>query len=426
MFPHYPIGAKVRAAFHATAVASLVLSAGGAAGAFAAPLTLEDAVRLALERAPQLQASLAGVTSATQAAHAAGRLPDPMLMLGVENFPITGADAFDIAADGMTMRSVGMRQDFPAGARRRAERVVAARAVDRAQADVATTRLAVRRATAEAWIAAWAAKRELAALEALHEQAVTAAKLARARVASGESVVDAMAADAALVELDGTMIDAQAAATQAGIALQRWTGDDTTVAGSAAPDFTTLPQAPATLADRVDHLPALRAAAAEVELAAAGVEAARAAWRPDWNVTVSYGNRRAGLDDMATVEFAVALPFLSRARRSGDIGARRALLDAARAAREDLAREASAAVQSAIAAWQGNRQQVALAETHVLPLARDRSAAALAGYRAGGALRPWLEARRDELAALRAYARQLADLGRAWAALACLIEESQS
>jgi hypothetical protein len=48
---------------------------------------------------------------------------------------------------------------------------------------------------------------------------------------------------------------------------------------------------------------------------------------------------------------------------------------------------------------------------------------ALAGYRAGGDLQPWLDARRDEMQAHLSHAQQLGELGRAWAALAYLLPE---
>ena len=61
----------------------------------------------------------------------------------------------------------------------------------------------------------------------------------------------------------------------------------------------------------------------------------------------------------------------------------------------------------------------------LLPLTRDRSATALAAYRAGAQVRPWLDARRDELDAVVAHAQRMGQLGHAWAALAYLIEEPQ-
>ena len=43
----------------------------------AAPLTLETALQLGVERSEAARAARAGVTSATEAARAAGQLPDP-------------------------------------------------------------------------------------------------------------------------------------------------------------------------------------------------------------------------------------------------------------------------------------------------------------------------------------------------------------
>ena len=59
----------------------------------------------------------------------------------------------------------------------------------------------------------------------------------------------------------------------------------------------------------------------------------------------------------------------------------------------------------------------------LLPLARDRSAAALAGYRAGGELQPWINARRAEIEAHLSHAEHLGELGYAWAALAFLLPQ---
>src|SRR5687767_811631 len=80
---------------------------------FAEALTLDSAVKLAIERAPQLQADAAAVEAAQSAAIAAGRLPDPELMIGATNVPIQGEDAWSLDRDFMTMREIGVEQSFP-------------------------------------------------------------------------------------------------------------------------------------------------------------------------------------------------------------------------------------------------------------------------------------------------------------------------
>lgn len=121
------------------------------------------------------------------------------------------------------------------------------------------------------------------------------------------------------------------------------------------------------------------------------------------------------------IEVGIGLPLFRRNRQDHGIAAREADYQAALDTREDLRRQQTAQVRSAFAQWQGLQRQVTLNEETLLPLARDRSATALASYRGGGELRPWLDARRDELAAELLHAQQLGELGRAWAALAFLL-----
>src|SRR3546814_17617307 len=95
---------------------------------------LDEAIRMAVERAPMLDARRAQVEAARQESRRAGALPDPMLTVGIDNLPVTGPDAFDPAADFMTMKRIGIRQEIPAGANSDARRDLAPRAVDESQA----------------------------------------------------------------------------------------------------------------------------------------------------------------------------------------------------------------------------------------------------------------------------------------------------
>ena len=62
----------------------------------------------------------------------------------------------------------------------------------------------------------------------------------------------------------------------------------------------------------------------------------------------------------------------------------------------------------------------------LVPLAADRSRVALAAYRAGGSLQPWIEARRDEINTRLDFADALAAWGRGWVALAYLIPAEET
>lgn len=387
-------------------------------------LALDQAIALALARAPMLQAWQARVEAARQDAGRAGQLPDPELMLGIDNLPITGPDALSFRADEMTQKRIGLRQVVPARAKRAAARTRAARRVDEALAGGTAQAIDVRRATAQAWIDAWAAARELRALGMLREEAVLASKVATARVSTGaESPSDALATQAEIIELDNRIAGVKAERDAALADLGRWTGVEIGPGASDGPDLDTLPVPVERLLASVDRLGPLLLTNAQVETAAAAVDAARAEKRPDWSVGAAYGQRDGGRSDMIMLEVGIGLPLFPRNRQDRGIAARRAEYDATLHEREDLRRQLVAQIRADIARWQGLRRQVALQSESLIPLARDRSMTALAGYRAGGELQPWLNARRAEVEAQVAHAELLGELGQAWAALAFLLPE---
>src|SRR5260370_41180786 len=84
--------------------------------------SLEEAVDRALQQAPQVAASAAGLDAAVARAPSAGRLPDPELVSGVDNLPVNTAERFSFTRDFMTMRKIGAIQGFPSRRERRLQR----------------------------------------------------------------------------------------------------------------------------------------------------------------------------------------------------------------------------------------------------------------------------------------------------------------
>ena len=71
-----------------------------------AALTLEEAVDAALASAPQVAAQAEGAAALHSLTDSAGRLPDPALLIGIDNLPVEGPDAWSTTADFMTMRKI--------------------------------------------------------------------------------------------------------------------------------------------------------------------------------------------------------------------------------------------------------------------------------------------------------------------------------
>lgn len=387
-------------------------------------LTLPEAVKRAARQAPRLEAQDAAITAAQEDAARAAALPDPMLEFGVDNLPVTGSDAFDPAADDMTMKRIGIRQEIPASAKREARRLLAERRIDAAQAEAVAERLRIEREAAGAWIDLWAAQQQRHALERMREQAHLAASLTKARVRGGGEVGESLAAEAAVLDLESRLEVVGGVEAEALSRLRRWVPGVEASAIGGEPDFGTLPYSHSQLIARVDAMGPLLTAHARTETAAAAVTAARAEKRSDWSVMAAYGQRDRDRSDMLMLEVGVSLPLFGRNRQDRDVAAREAEYRQAEALQEDDRRALLAELDAAYARWEALKRQVALHADRLLPLARDRSAAALAAYRAGGPLQPWLDARAAELQVHQDHAEHLGELARAWAALAFLLPEA--
>ena len=387
-------------------------------------LSLADAVRLAADASAAVAARESAVVAADADRGRAGALPDPMLALGIDNLPVTGGQALNLGAEDMTMQRIGLRQEFLSAAKRAARRAVAGRRVEEARAAATAERLAVQRAAALAWINAWSARRLHDALLAQREQARLAATLAKARAAQGGPLAAALAAQAAELQLEDAVIQAIGDEDAARAMLARWVPAAGTRPLVGAPDLSRLPVPAEQLRARLDEIGPLLASQARVETAAAEVDAARAEKRPDWSVMAAYGHRGQDRSDMVSIEVGVSLPLFSRNRQDLGISARQADYEQALALREDARRDARGRLEAQLARWQTLHRLMAVYEQQRLPLARDRSATALAAYRAGGELEPWLQARADELDLERMHADHLQSLAAAWAELAFLLPET--
>ncbi|MDE2295407.1 MAG: TolC family protein [Gammaproteobacteria bacterium] len=385
------------------------------------PLTLDEAVQRGVARAPLVRAGRDAIAASRAQADRAGRLPDPSMSVGVANYPVTAPDALRWGAEPMSMRTVGLTQAIPSEAMRAAQRRRADSSVDVAIASRAVTVESTEQRVADAWIAVWTEGQRQSELVALRDESALAVQIARARLRGGEgSATDVLAAQAAALTLENRIDAVNAAWRAARAELQRWVGSDAPSVGD-APNFARLPQTPAALEENVDRQVPMRVWRARESAAAAAVAEARAAKRPDWSIGVTYGNRGPGRSDMVSLQFSVSLPVFTRHRQDAGVSAADDEWRAIQASHDDARRAQRAAVAARLAAWRGWSRQVDRDRDALLPLARDRARTALAAYRGGGSLQPWLEARRDEIDLRLSYVDAVAARAEQWAALAYLM-----
>jgi outer membrane protein, heavy metal efflux system len=289
-------------------------------------LTLESAVRQALDRAPLLEARQDQLRAAQEESARAGALPDPQLTLGIDNLPTQGPGAFTAGADPMTMRSVGISQSWPSPGRLRAQRALGAANAGLAASLQAATAVEIRQQAADAWISAWGARQEQAMIQALRAAWAQDVAVAEARFKAGTgSAADVLAARIEALDLANRMDAAGGEEAGARASLARWLGEPVEQPLAEAPDFDAAPLEEGALLARLDQQGPLLNWPAREQAAEAELAAARADRLPQWALGMSYGSRARGLSDMASVQLSVSLPLFPHDRQDHSIAARAAL-----------------------------------------------------------------------------------------------------
>jgi cobalt-zinc-cadmium efflux system outer membrane protein len=360
----------------------LSCAVGIAPAAWADPVTYAQAIQRASGASPTVEAQKAALDSARQSVRPAGQLPDPHLALDIENVPVSGPERFRLNRDEMTMASIGIMQDMPSDATRRAREGVAQAEVRVSEASIAIARLEARLAAANAWIDLYFAQAKLAALKALEGDATNLDRALVAAVGAGGSSSDkALAAKLAVARLQDRIASAQAEAGMARAELERWIGPlGSDGVGPSIPQFDV---DPAALRVHVEHHVELAVSEADVGRAKAALEMARAARDPDWSWSLMYGRRDPDFGDMVSFGLKFSLPLFQSDRQTPMIDARQASVRQAGFVRDAVLREHLAMLEAKLAEHASLQQRLARLRDVVAPLAAKREEIALAGQAAG-------------------------------------------
>ena len=361
----------------------------------AAALTLDEALQLAENNAPSLTAQDAKIQAASSAAIPAGELPDPKLLLGVQNYPIGGPDRWSIDQDFMTMRMVGVSQEMPSSAKRKARIEVADAAIERAAAERRVERLKVRQATALAWINSYSVERKDALFQDFYKENRLLADTVRAQIAGGRAQpADAVTPKQEAAQLEEQQDDLIRQRAQARAALKRWIGP----AANDKP-VGSLPEWPVEASDyshKLQHHPELAAFAPMTREAQAKVREAEAEKQSDWSWEVDYQNRGRQFGDMVSVQFSWDLPLFPDSRQNPKIAAKHAELNQLEAEREALSRKHTQQLEDELADYERLNRAVRRTLDSLLPLAKEKVELSMASYRAGkGDLNSVVAARRE-------------------------------
>lgn len=398
-----------RHTLRAVALAAALLPA---IGAVAAPLSLDQAVELAVQRSQMTRSARAGATGAGEMARAAGQLPDPMLTFGIDNVPATGGNRFSTNAEDMTMKRIGISQEWVSADKRAAREGLAAAMHRRETVMEHIAAADARMQTAMAYIEAYYASEawNLTTINEKHAREELEASKGRLATVSGSSA-EVLSLVGALGSAADESADMRQQQATAATRLERWIGASTDEL--AAPRLAVVPSQQAFVGGH----PLVIARQRDIEVARQDAEATRLNRQPNWSYEVSYG-QRVGRPDLVSFGVSIPLPVAPESRQDRETAAKLAMVDKAEADFAEAQRTAAGEYAALASDARRLQERIDRYQVAVLTPLRQRTEATLAAYRSNQAsLVMVFEARHAEVETQRKLLNLRRDLAKAQAQL---------
>ena len=347
-----------------------------------AVLTVEEAVARARGDQPAIAAFQREAIASEEAAIAAESLPDPRVSVGIQNFPITGDNAFSPTDSPMTMYTIGVMREQVRRSRREAQaaRLRAEAAVSRAEG--AAQVLDIERDVMIEWVKAVEAVAKQRLLTQIVKDLRVGQEVMEAAIPTGGSTSAlALAAQAEIALAQAKLAAARGAEARARGELARWIG---TAALRPLPTHIPLLALPreldAAIAGRAH--PRILASQAQELAAQRQIDVARSERRPDlsWSVTLGL---RPEHGHLISGQVSIPLQINQRGLQNRRIAEAQARADAARLRTLDALRELQGAYAAAVAEYRSAVAAIDELRNDAIPSLEASFEAAEARY-AGG------------------------------------------
>lgn len=368
---------------HAGLLSALILGASVQAYAQSHSVSLEESLQLALKHSSLTKSSLQSIQASQEAAVQAGELPDPMLMVGIENVPTSGDMRFSTTQDSMTMRRIGIEQQWVSADKRNARTQRAERAVELEKSNHLADLAKVREETARAWINLLYAQRILDLYRAIESQWNEEVKTLQAIHRGGRVVASEVTqAQLARSQAQDATLRAHQEVANARLALIRWTvvPVETVAVDSFSIAASRLADMPVEDLERIH--PRLIAGKRSVALADSETTVATHDRRPDVSFSVAY-SQRPSYDNMVSFGITIPLTVNPSRRQDREVAGKAALATRARLQYEEMLRDVTRDVHILSSTLSNLNSRVTQLKTSQLPYALQQVELATAAYRAG-------------------------------------------
>lgn len=345
-------------------------------------LTLDAALDSALARSEALAVQDAAARAARDRAVSAGRLPDPVLRLSMNNLPIEGPMRYSLGGERMTMRSVEIMQTFTGAEKRQARSVRYEREAEAASAMRSMQRARLFAQTARAWLDRYFQEQMLALLQRQREEASRVSEAVESAYRGGRnSQADVLAAHTAIARIDDRLHEVRAELTNAKALLQRWVGEGATQALGAPPRIDSVRLAEHQLGHEVDQHPDIAVMNARERFALAEADVARQERSADWSWSLMYSKRGSQFGDMVSLGVSIPLQWDQARKQNRELSARLERVQQVRSEREEMRRAHLLEVQRLLANWRSNLTRLSDYDKTLIPLAIERVQAIEAAFR---------------------------------------------
>jgi outer membrane protein TolC len=355
----------------------------------------------------------------------AGELPDPMLRVALNNYPVQSGG---FTTEAMTSAAIGLVQTFPAGRTRsisaRRYEWLASEMQQNAEARARNVLAAARKA----WLDVYYWDQAHALIAESRPFFDDLATVTRSLYAVGRrNQQDVLRAELELSRLDDRIIEIERQRSSSRAALEVWIGYE--ASRPMAPNLPTWNDVPAleSMREALSQHPMLRAADAQIDAQSAGVDLANERSKPNWSVDVGYSHRNGSMpsgesrSDLVSVGVTVGLPFFRRKSIDSNLAAALQDKTAAMSTREQTLRELNSELAAEHARWNDLARRLAIYEARVLDLSSSNAEASLRAYQSDqGDFANVMRAYVDDLNTRLDYIRLKVERAQSYAVLANL------
>ncbi|MFN2565145.1 MAG: TolC family protein, partial [Gemmatimonadaceae bacterium] len=359
---------------------------------------------------PAIHAAAARAEAARRRVQPAGLLPDPMLMLGIQNLPLGGEPGMS-GPDPMTMRMVGVGQTLPYPGKLAARKRVAARELEAAEAAVAVATQQVVQDVRSAYYELAFVDRALDVVERSRRvlgEFITAAEARHGVGSAGQEDVLKARLEATRLAETAVALSEQRRAVLARLNALLDRPSDTPVSDARVPDRlaraavapsadqirfvsaafgaraadSPLPPLGELQETAVRESPMLREQSAMIAVQQARVDLAGREYLPDFELSLQYG-QRPGRPDMVSATVSIPLPVYKGRKQDTHAAEARSQLAALQADLRARENEVRAEVARLYSELERQRAQLALYVKAIIPQGRASLASAAASYQVG-------------------------------------------